>query len=615
MKQKRVLLIFLIIAVLLVPALAFADESEAIDKAYSCLEDRLGGDCGDTSSTEQAAFSLLAGAYDSSVKADCKSSLNTKKDDDCWGARKDASCDLKSTALAVLALDRAGSGVTDSIDWLLSKRKLVDEFDWYIEIDSINKITCEISKNDGSERTFEVGENKKITGSSSCLEPAENNYFLKIDEDCLEDNFTISCDENFITTLLYKTPGSSTIHVSSDTHNAPAEGETEERVNAYCFTDSNDCDYEGTLWATLALEKYGEETSVYLAYLDALSDESTYKKLLPSAFLYLITHEEDYYSKLINEQKPGNYWDLSNEGKFYDTALAILGMSDSDNARESAKEYLIENQDDTGCWNSNTRDTAFVLYSGWPKTPATGPISRPPCIDPGYDYFCVPSGSCDSPLTNFNCDLLGEECCETDFVEQTCNQKGGEICDDDEICEGNAMSHLGTGVCCDGTCEPDEPKENLCEKNSYTCKFPCDSGEVEKVSYSNYCDFGDFCCGKKESKAFPWLLVILLIILIILVVLAIIFRNQLKIWWFKFKTRFKSGKGPSQTKRPPMLPPGGIPQLHRPRQIIPRQAMPMRMPMRRGPMPGRPGQRREPEKPEKDKDFEETMKKLRDMAK
>jgi len=89
--------------------------------------------------------------------------------------------------------------------------------------------------------------------------------------------------------------------------------------------------------------------------------------------------------------------------------------------------------------------------------------------------------------------------------------------------------------------------------------------------------------------------------LIILTVLAIIFRNQLKIWLFKAKNKFKSGKGPGPTKRPPMPPPGFNQTPLRPRQIIPRGTRPIR--------------RRPAPKVSKDNVFDETMKKLKDMTK
>ena len=66
--------------------------------------------------------------------------------------------------------------------------------------ESLNNL-CKIKVNDENEKTFTLSENKKFSGSSSCLTPAVSNYYLAIKESCLDDNFTISCDKKFISTL------------------------------------------------------------------------------------------------------------------------------------------------------------------------------------------------------------------------------------------------------------------------------------------------------------------------------------------------------------------------------------------------------------------------------
>jgi hypothetical protein len=100
-----------------------------------------------------------------------------------------------------------------------------------------------------------------------------------------------------------------------------------------------------------------------------------------------------------------------------------------------------------------------------------------------------------------------------------------------------------------------------------------------------------------------------LIILIILVVLGIIYRDKVKVWWIKFKAyldeKFK--------KKPKMQQPGmGLPAA----RILPQG-------MQRPPMmgPGRPGMNAPmrpmpPRQPTpKDKEMEETLRKLKEMGK
>ena len=98
--------------------------------------------------------------------------------------------------------------------------------------------------------------------------------------------------------------------------------------------------------------------------------------------------------------------------------------------------------------------------------------------------------------------------------------------------------------------------------------------------------------------------------MIILVVLAIIYRNQLKIWFFRNKSKFKFGKGPKSTSRPRL---GVTPQRPgtAPLQLTQRQLRP-RQPRRRPPMRRMPQRRT---RGERDNAFDDTMKKLRDMSK
>lgn len=609
--KKRLAYLFLILAILLITTLVSAANETGIDKAYSCLKSELGDNCGDTKSTEQSALSLLAIAHDSGKQSDCKSSLNNKKSGDCWGTTSSANCDLKSTALAVLALDNIGSSVSDSIEWLSSKEKLSKDLDWFLEIDptqSNEASECKIQVNEGSEKTFNIAEDKKISGSSTCLSPAEGNYYLKISDSCLDDEFKISCDKDFITTLIYKKSGSSVYYISSQTHSASSGGNTQEKVNAYCFAISGECNYEGSLWAALALGKTGEETSQYIPYITAMSEEVENKKYLPSAFLYMLTNEDDYYTDLIDKQKQGKYWEETGK-KFYDTSIALLALQNFNlEAVTNTKDYLLEIQDNSGCWNSNNiRDTSFLLYAGWPKQPViTGGDGRSDCED--FSNYCVSSGECleENTLDNFYCPYLSDVCCNTKPAEQTCDEKQGIVCSSTQQCSGSEAIASDTNYCCLASCI-EAPEENSCEKADYSCETSCSSDEQEKTGYD--CDYiGDVCCGDKESGG--WGIIILLIVLIILVILAIVFRNQLKIWWFRIKSKFRFGKGFMDDISPPMPPMGGVPQLQRP---MPRTMMPRR-PVHRPRGASRP-LKTPRRKPEQDNLFEDTMKKLRDMSK
>lgn len=608
--KKRVLIFpALILLIIILPFVLAANET-AIDKAYSCLKTQLGDDCADSVSTEQNVFSLLAMGYDSSVQSDCKLALENKEGNDCWGKTDADSCNIKSTAQAILALNYIGEDIDDSVAWLLDKRRLTKDLNWYLEIDANEATSCKIKVNDANEKTFTMSENKKFSGTSSCLTPAISNYYLKIDNNCLDNNFTITCDKNFISTLWYEKPGESTMYVSSETHSASAEGSTTEKVNSYCFgMSSSQCDYQGTLWASLVLAKTGEDTYAYIPYITAMADKTENKKYLPSAFLYMLNpNEDDYYSELVEQQKQNKYWEETTDQKFYDTALALLALQRlSIEQVDNSKEWLLSVQESSGCWHSNNiLETAFILYAGWPKDPVrvvTGGVTHSYCSE--FNYFCVSAGECAlvDNLNNYYCPGLSEVCCKTQPVEQSCSDKDGIVCNSNQRCTESEVTASDTNYCCKGSCQV--ITESDCELAGYFCKDSCSDTQEEKTVYSADCNFGETCCGEKSKPGTNWWLIILLIILILLVILAIIFRNQLKIWFFRNKSKFRFGKGPKPVSRPPMSGPPQefFPQL-RPRQMIQRQPV-RRMPMRRMPQ----------KRAEKDAAFEETMKKLRDMSK
>ncbi len=581
--MKKENLIFLLIAVFLIllTNFAIAAEDPKVDKAYSCLEDKVKDACSSLSVEEQAFAALAAGK--------CASELEDKSTDGkCW---PDSGCRLRDTSLAVLAFNRVGKSTDDAEAWLLNQTKSPTELTWYLEIDANEKTTCDING-----KTIIIGEDKKINaGAGTCLSLAQDNYWLKIKNTCYETNFTISCDKDFKTTLLYQKTNGQTIYVSSKTNSASAGGQTEERVNSFCLKQGTSCDYEGSLWAALALAKTGNDISQFLPYLIAMAEDN--EKYFPSAFLYIITNYDEYFTQVINEQK-NDYWKISNlpYAQFYDTALALLSLYGSNAEQaDTAKTYLLANQDTKGCWHDNTRDTAFILYAAWPKSVS---------VAPGEPDYCEPSYSCVSPLDcslsdkldNFYCSG-GDVCCKTKPAEQTCSDKEGIICSVNQVCTGSEVPASDTSACCKGSCIVQE--EPTCEKESagYACRTSCLDTEDEKSSFT--CSGGDVCCAPKPvTKSYWWLW--LLIILIILIVIAILLRNQLRVWLFRAKSGFRRGPAPSSSR--PSFPPSSPPMMPRvrPRMIFPQQ-------------PQRPGMiRRAVSKT--DKELEDTLKKLKEMS-
>ncbi len=608
MKEKRVLVLFLILVVLFSIIFVFAQDDKEITKSYNCLKRQLKDNCGDTQNTIQSAFSLLAVAHDSAIADDCKSSLNNKKKTDCWpDSTNSGVCTIKSTAIATLSLKYVNSNIDDNIKWLKSKKKLATELTWYLEIDAINATQCSVNG-----QSFTIGDNKKISGADpQGLIKSYNNYWFAIND--LTKNYTISCNSSFVTTLLYKKPGSGIYYVSSETHSAAASDITTEFVNGFCFSTSDKCEYEGTLWATLSLLRANEDITPYIPYITAMADDPANSRYLPYAFLYMLDNSAtDYLSGFLSLQKQNKYFEVSGN-KFYDSAVALLALqggtySEATNTKAYLMTQRISSGDNDGCWPT---DTAFILYSAWPKSPSSGPVgpSTRNCED--YNYTCTSEGECldANKLTNYDCTFMSKVCCSVRPIQQTCEQKSGLVCKSDEECSGSIVFSSDENSCCIGGSCQKVSKSNECQENDGICKSECSSGEEVNGLFTSACGIGESCCIMKTKTSPNWWLIILLIILIILVILAIIFRNQLKIWWFKTKSGFRSKKGPESSNRPSPLPYPPTRPMLMPRQIIPRPAPGRAMPRPQG-KPAPPSARGQ-----KDKEFEETMRKLKDMSK
>lgn len=575
------------------------EEEEKKEKAYQCLEDKVEGNC-DSLSTEEKIFSLLA-------INECKAEVITDSSDEgCWPAD---SCRLKTTAQAVLALDSVGANTDKAQQWLLSQNKTPSELIWYLQIESSNQTTCEIGYA-GVSRPIEIAEDKKISGDAGhCLPLAQDNYWLEVStsSSCYDQEFSISCDNDFFTTLLFKKRDSPIpiIHVSQEISHATAGGTITEKIESFCFGIENLCNYEGSLWAALALNSLEKDISDYLPYLITFAEDN--QKFLPDAFLYLITNDKGYSSSLLSKQKKIGtqyYWHESTD-IYYDTALALFPFKhEIILEKTNSKQWLLENQDENGCWQDNIRNTAFILASVWPRDFIGGNGNGlQDCVTAGN--YCVNKGSCEGQVLDYYCLGILTECCTVQTEQLTCAEQNGKICSSNEICSGGnkvSAADLTSGeVCCvGGTCQTPTVSESECKQNNGTCRSSCLDDERET---SDLCEFtGEKCCVLKTTgKSYTWIWILL--ILIVLVVIGIIFRDKLRNFLFRIKSKFKGSK-PGPRPGPPRRPPG---QLHYPirrRPMPERRILPHRPPVKPIKRPSRP-----------QRELDEVLKKLKKMGK
>lgn len=484
-------------------SLIYASEEAQVEKAYACLDSKTNTtDKCSRLSFEEKVFSLLA-------TGNClNETMSANFSNKCWPGPAESNCDVKSTAQAVLALNEKNVNTTKAEDWLLVQKAIPIDTDWFLEIESSSATTCTILYS-GSPYTILIAENKTISSNAGpSLTLAQNNYWLNISSSIYNKNIDISCDKPFITTLLFKKKDSSTVHVSETVHSAAAKGKTTEIVNSFCFSKGGVCDYEGSLWASLVLHSLKYDVSKFMPYLITMMDNESNQVYAPESFLYLLTGK--FREELLLKQNRFGYWDVSGVkyNKYYDTALALWPFYyESPIEKENSKSWLLGVQGDTGqnagCWNNNVRDTAFILYSVWPKSPS--PLGE--CtINSDCPAVSCQDASCSGGVCNYeyNNDCPTMTCstandCSTNYVLPDENQ----YCSLDKTQAWKNDSKWSCDICADcptpGKCVVDEtPKKvDTCNSSEECYAGNCLSNESIPGCTSAYDCNGEDCVNGK----------------------------------------------------------------------------------------------------------------------
>jgi len=582
--KKKVFLFGILFLIFILPLILAAEndtsvsDSAKVSKAYECLNKKIDDKKCDNLGFEEKVFSLLA-------TGECKSELvDDGKNEKCWPK---SACTIKSTAQAVIALERTGGDTDEAVDWLLDQKTTPSDLTWYLQIESPEETKCKLSY-DNKEYNVVIDENKQISSNAgSCLTLSEGKYWLRVAPSCYEEEFEISCDKRFLTNLLFKQAGSSTIHVSPRTTESSANGMNTEKVESFCLGQNNVCNYEANLWAAMALKYTDNNFSSYIPYLITLSEDENNAKFIPESFLYYLTGSYDFRNALLTKQMSNKYWDVSGD-KFFDTALALLPIEDEPTEKTNAKSWLLDSKtlDADGCWKGSIMSTAFILYSVWPSAyDSGGSVTIEDCET--KSGFCISSISCteaSGSKLNYFCPGMAI-CCNKDKSLDSCFDQGGEICDSNENCAGGTTvdaSDTGSeGICCvRGECViPAEQTE--CAVANGICKLSCADSE-ESITMS--CDSSsDVCCVEKTSSegSSLWVWILTLGILILLVIFAILFKDKLRAYWIAFSGK---GKPASAPRGGPFLPPSnssfpirGVP----PRRVLPPSNFPQRSPVAR----------------------------------
>lgn len=438
---------FLLITLILSVSFALAEDTEEqkIQKAYEWVFAKVAERGCNALSTEEKVFVLLAtGQCEDALKNSAKT-VNSQQQ--CFTPTgTGTSCDLKSTAQAALALENEGIDATKAGNWLISQKKVPGTMKWILQVESNEATACTI-KYDSTTISLTIGVDKKIkTLSPGCFSKYQNDYWLLIAPTCREKTFNISCDKSFLTNLIY-TEGEQTFFISEKTHAASENEQTQEKVESLCFTQSDNCelDYEGGLWAALALDVMYFDWDAFAPYLMANAEKTVNKKYMPYAFLYQLQGSE-YYGSLISSKKTvsaGDYWEYLSD-PYFGTAMSAFVLDNS--FPTTGKDWLLSTQSADKSWRGDLTNTAFILYSVWPG------MYVPP-VEPE---------------------------CGNGVVE------GDEECDDGNLEDGDG---------CSEDCEEEVPPEPYCGDSIINGNETCEANNLDGKDCTDFSfDFGNLSC-------------------------------------------------------------------------------------------------------------------------
>ncbi len=572
--KKKVLSYFFIAIFVVFISLRFVSSQteEQINNAFRCLDTKVKS--APSITLQEAIFSALAKVPSNKVKSTITNEKATNEE--CWPK---AGCKIKDTAQVLLAKKVLGEETAEIVEWLKSNVGVAKELTWYLQITIDNNAPASCTVDTGvSKAEIEIKEDMTLEGSAgSCFSISSSGYWLKINENCLDKTFKVSCSgdfDGFNTNLLYEKAAGGTIFISATTNRGSSGGFNGEgeKIKALCFKEGDNCNYEGSLWAASALNDAGENIDEFLPYLRAIA--SSNKKYFPDAFLLDILgsgRNSEHFNEIMQLRVEG-HWDILNSpySEFYDTSLAMLalGGADEDDVKDTLT-YLFDvaKQTSDGCWNNNDiRDTALMIYAaGWQRTVTDdGDIvdvndpddSHLPPYDPDAlvscevaGFFCVPDNlACvfdadgTSPGSNFVCANFGEYCCTKDIPSPlSCADKSGRICRQNERCDGIVVPSLDPGTCCQGICKEEEQYECI---NDDECALGENCFNYECIETG---DDGDDGIETEGSNLTFWILVIGILIILILIMVVVMRRRRNRAFSKRISERLPPGMPPPNT--------------------------------------------------------------------
>ena len=421
---------------------SMAVEQAQLDKSYNWLKNKCIGHW-DTRGLDAHLFCLEAlkdkltsrQINTSVVSLGGKSYNNT-----CWPGipTSESTCSVLETSRAKIVLFETGYIENmSSIDrWILDHTAAYNEVDWYLQLSSAtNELRCLIDYN-GKEGEFSInsqGVISNIDNIDDCFENAT--YWLKLRDNpsanCTKQTFELSCDTNINANFFFKKGPK--FYITSELITASPGEVFNMSIKSRCATKNGDCDYESTLWAAYSFYRTNQPdiAKSFIPYLVMLESEK--QKLMPAAFLYSLTQQEDYADNISALQDSTGLIIVPNSDncKYYNNGIARItnaaknaNLTKMDNRLFSSAEQKREGSylywSCTSSLDEGIEDTSLILLG-------TSASSRPPedpCLS--ADYSCVANCSAaGGSSVNLDCND-GSQCCNLTTSNNDCEQRRGD---------------------------------------------------------------------------------------------------------------------------------------------------------------------------------------------
>jgi len=278
-------------------------------------------------SGDDGAFALLALSYDSISAAKGKAALlNSSRNGECWPS---ASCNVKSTSLAILGLIKSGNTGSVNKNWLLDSQNNIGIGLWGLIVNSSQEQQC----------NFEINNNSQILNIKAG-DNIFNNLPLPTDAEIV---LKLNCNVSAVLSHTYlgsvnKFPfqqGDGYIFLTLNNKKCFGKGYREE------------CDSEATAYALFTLMNVGMKDTDAESWLTA-----NMQGTVQMAITFMLTFDKPTKEWLVNNQANYGFWSgdalaINNKSSIEATVFSIEALKNENDAAsiaavEKAKAWLLQ---------------------------------------------------------------------------------------------------------------------------------------------------------------------------------------------------------------------------------------------------------------------------------